>query len=101
MATNACERSTLGPRGEDIPDLRCMIDDIDDQILLLINRRLAVVEKIGRLKRELEVPIVDPDRETAVIERLTGLNGGPLGAEDLKRIFTNLMAVCRGFQAPS
>ena len=42
--------------------------------------------------------IYDPRREKKVLERLKLKNKGPLKEEDLKKIFTTIMKVCRKSQ---
>jgi chorismate mutase len=49
-----------------IDELRARIDVIDEQLVALLNTRAACAIEIGRLKRELGLPIYQPERETAV-----------------------------------
>ena len=51
--------------------LRNNIDKVDDQIFDLILKRLDYVEKIGNIKREMNLPVYDKSREQIIIERLT------------------------------
>ena len=44
----------------------------------LLNERTRVVEEIGRVKREAQLPIYEPKREDQVFANITGANHGPL-----------------------
>ena len=50
-----------------IEELRSRIDVIDDQLVRLLNVRVACAVEVGRIKHELGLPIYQPDRETKVI----------------------------------
>ena len=83
---------------ENIATLRRRIDDIDDQILELINRRLSTAHAIGRIKQQTGVAVVDKPREGEIFQRLLSLNKGPLKTEALYRIFRSTIAAGRGIQ---
>ncbi len=81
-----------------INNLRNRIDEIDKGILDLINSRLAITQKIGLIKKEIQGPILDADREKRIIERLNRLNNGPLGPNSLNRIFNTIMTESKKLQ---
>jgi chorismate mutase len=54
--------------------------------------------EIGKIKKEMEKKIYDPRREKEILDRLKRKNKGPLKEEDLKKIFTTIMKVCRRSQ---
>ena len=81
-----------------IGELRESIDEIDEKILDLINRRLQVVMEIGKIKSQNGVPIIDNGRENLLIKRLLSLNSGPIDKEALRRIFNEIIGVCRDIQ---
>lgn len=54
---------------ERIHELRERIDKIDKNILELLEERLSLVKEIGEIKKELDIPITDSDREQIVLER--------------------------------
>lgn len=45
-----------------LENLRKQIDDVDDNILTLLAKRMEVVRKIGKLKKENEFAVFDKDR---------------------------------------
>ena len=81
-----------------IEDLRSRIDVIDEQLVRLLNVRVACAVEVGRLKHEAGVPIYQPDREAQVLARVrksaTDL-AGPLTAEAVVRIFERVIDEAR------
>ena len=74
------------------------INLLDLKLLTLLNQRLRMALEIGKIKKEMGKKIDDPRREKEVLERLKLKNKGPLKEEDLKKIFTTIMKVCRKSQ---
>lgn len=79
----------------DIEDWRQAIDQIDEELLELLNRRSQCAIEIGRVKRERALPIYSPEREAEVISHVLGLNGGPLEAEAVRRLFERIIDEAR------
>lgn len=82
-----------------IEDWRAEIDEIDGQLLRLLNRRAKLAVKVGFLKKSAGVPVCDPEREDAVLERVCRENGGPLEADGLARIFRRIIQESRRVEA--
>jgi chorismate mutase len=74
-----------------IEDWRNEIDSIDEQLVKLLNERSKCAIELGRIKRELGLPIYSPEREVEVIEHVTGVNGGPLEPEAVRRLFERII----------
>ena len=55
---------------KDIENLRKEIDDIDDQIVDLLNKRGNAVIKIGSIKKTLNINVSQPLREKEVLDRI-------------------------------
>lgn len=47
-----------------LEDLRKQIDAIDDQLLQLLQKRIAVMKQVGEAKKEQQSPIRDYERES-------------------------------------
>ena len=81
-----------------IEELRGRIDVIDDQLVRLLNVRVACAVEVGRLKHEAGLPIYQPNREaqvlTSVRKSATDL-AGPLTAEAIVRIFERVIDEAR------
>ena len=82
----------------EIDELRHRIDIIDDQLVRLLNVRVACALEIGRLKHEAGLPIYQPDREKQVLAQVTQSAtdlSGPLEAEAVVRIFERIIDEAR------
>jgi chorismate mutase len=81
-----------------IEELRTRIDVIDEQLVRLLNVRVACAVEVGRLKHEAGLPIYQPDREAQVLSGVrksaTEL-AGPLTAEAVVRIFERVIDEAR------
>ena len=81
-----------------IEELRGRIDVIDEQLVRLLNVRVACAIEVGRLKHEAGLPIYQPERESQVLGRVrtsaTDL-AGPLTAEAVVRIFERIIDEAR------
>ena len=71
-----------------IIELRQQIDDIDEEIIQLLQKRMGFSKEVGKLKEKLHIPIEDQVREKEIIDRLTQHAGTNLSEEQLIRIFT-------------
>lgn len=74
------------------------IDHVDLRILELLNERTSIVEEIGRIKREAELPVYEPKREDQVFHNVTSNNAGPLTNEAVKRVFERIIDEMRKIQ---
>jgi chorismate mutase-like protein len=83
---------------EQLADCRRRIDDVDVRLLALLNERTAIVEEIGRVKQELDLPIYEPKREDDVYRNVLANNRGPLPAEAVQRVFERIIDEMRQVQ---
>jgi chorismate mutase len=83
---------------EDLNRCRVLIDALDLQLLDLLNRRTAIVEDIGRIKRHLHMSIYEPKREDQVFANVLAHNRGPLPPDAIKRIFERIIDEMRTLQ---
>ncbi|HLK65092.1 MAG TPA: chorismate mutase [Bryobacteraceae bacterium] len=81
-----------------LEQFRVRIDDVDRRIVALLNERTAVVEDIGRVKREAHLPIYEPKREDQVFANITSCNHGPMSPEAVRRIFERIIDEMRSIQ---
>jgi len=82
----------------DIADWRKKIDELDRRLVELLSERAQAAQEIGRLKRDTNLPIYEPDRERIVFSNVQELNRGPLPDRDVVRIFERIMDVMRNIQ---
>ena len=74
-----------------IENPRAEIDAIDNEILRLLNRRAQIALRVGAVKAENDASMVDPNRESEVIARLTNENPGPFDATAIENIFQRII----------
>ena len=71
-----------------ILQLRNEIDNLDEEIIQLLKKRMRISKEVGQLKERLDIPVEDKKREKEIIDRLTAQAGKNLSEEQLIRIFT-------------
>ena len=77
---------------------RVLVDDVDRRIVALLNERTSVVQDIGRVKRQTQMPIYEPKREDQVFANISASNRGPLTDEAVRRIFERIIDEMRMIQ---
>jgi len=83
---------------EKLEEYRVLIDEVDRRLVALLNERTRVVENIGRVKRQTQMPIYEPKREDQVFANISASNGGPLTEEAVRRIFERIIDEMRMIQ---
>jgi chorismate mutase len=75
------------------------IGRIDDQLVDLLGKRLALGKRTGELKHIAGLPILDPTREAAVIRRVAGVaRDAGLPSEPIREIFWQIVGMSRRAQ---
>ena len=82
---------------DQLKQLRDQIDAIDSELLKLVSTRADLARQIGQLKNGM---VYRPEREAQVLARLSELNSGPLANEQVARLFTEIMSLCRALEQP-
>jgi chorismate mutase len=82
----------------DIADWRKQIDDLDRRMVELLNQRASAAQEIGKLKRNTNLPIYEPDREKKIFENVRAINKGPLPDRELQHVFERIIDVMRKLQ---
>ena len=83
-----------------LADLRVQIDAIDQELLVLLNRRAQVAEKVGEVKKLEGTPFFRPDRVAKVIEHIQQANRGPLKNEHVASVWREIMSACLALESP-
>jgi chorismate mutase-like protein len=82
----------------DIADWRKKIDEMDLRLVELLNERAKAAQEIGKLKRNTNIPIYEPDREKLIFEKVRSANRGPLPDNELRHVFERIIDVMRNIQ---
>jgi chorismate mutase/prephenate dehydratase len=83
-----------------LPELRELIDALDLEILAKLNRRAALANEVGEIKKLEGSAVFRPEREAQVIQTLQQGNAGPLKDASLAFIWREIMSACRALEAP-
>ncbi len=78
-----------------IDELRERIDVIDNQLVRLLNVRVACAVEIGKLKQAASIPLYQPDRENEVLANAERANPGPLTDAAIRRLFERIIDEAR------
>ncbi|MCI0348340.1 MAG: chorismate mutase [Acidobacteriales bacterium] len=81
-----------------IADWRKRIDKLDRKLVEMLNQRAKAAQAIGRLKRNTEMPIYEPNRERIILQNVRKANRGPFPQADLEKAFRRIIAVMRRLQ---
>jgi chorismate mutase len=76
-------------------ELRGLIDEVDSQLLVLLNRRASLVIELWKLKKEQNLPMYDQKREERVRESASEANQGPLTTSAVINLFNNIIEQSR------
>ncbi|HKV26653.1 MAG TPA: chorismate mutase [Candidatus Acidoferrales bacterium] len=77
---------------------RRKIDEIDRQLIQLLNERSRCALEIGRVKREHNITVYQPDREREVLENAERANCGPLSDTAIRRLFERVLDEARSLE---
>jgi len=80
--------------------IRKKIDALDNKLVELVNKRLALAAEIGKIKRKTGGEIYVPEREDAVIRKVCGQNEGPIKNEALRAIYREIMSAAIALEKP-
>ncbi|MEP6754193.1 MAG: prephenate dehydratase [Chthonomonadales bacterium] len=83
-----------------LSDLRKEIDQIDEQVVKLLNRRAKLAQDVGHHKTKTRSHYFTPEREQTVYKRLTALNSGPLTADSIRAIYREIISASRALEKP-
>ena len=81
-----------------IKELRNSIDKVDDQIFDLILKRFDYVEKIGNIKKEINMPVDDKAREEIIIKRLSEKLSTKINYKEIKKIIGPIISISKDIQ---
>ena len=95
----AAPASGAAPKVVDLGELRRAIDSVDDRLLELLAERARIAQQIGEAKRHTRAPVLDPEREKALLERLVARGAGPFPRAAVLAVFREILSGCVSLQA--
>lgn len=81
-----------------LDECRQEIDQIDDSLTKLLNRRMEISEEVGRIKEVIGKNTRDPGREKAILERVSGSIDNPAYRDRIQRILRTILESSRSLQ---
>jgi chorismate mutase/prephenate dehydratase len=84
----------------DLGLMRKEIDGIDTSLLELLNKRASLAVEIADIKRKTKLKFHVPERERAILDRLTAMNKGPFPNDALKVIFREIISASLALEEP-
>ena len=85
----------------ELSEYRDQINEIDDQILALLQKRAEISKKVGTVKSETGIAqVYVPHRQKQVIVRLMVQNDGKFPEAALEAIWTEILSASRSLQQP-
>jgi chorismate mutase/prephenate dehydratase len=80
--------------------LRKEIDEIDNKIVELLDKRAEIAINIAHIKRNEKAKFYSPERERKILERLTSLSKGPFPNDTLKVIYREILSASLSLEEP-
>lgn len=87
-------------------ELRDRIDAVDAKIAELISERASCAQQVAEIKKahisavDEEILYYRPEREAQVLRKAMERNQGPLGDEEMARLFREIMSACLALEQP-
>ena len=78
-----------------LEELRQSIDQIDQELVRLFERRMAVTREVGEYKQQVGLPVLDAAREREVLAKKLNLISNPDLQADVVQLYENIMAISR------
>jgi chorismate mutase/prephenate dehydratase len=84
-------RSQKGTKDE-MEALRAGIDEVDQELVRLLDRRARLARRIGEIKQENGLEAYAPARERAVLDRVAALGAGDFPKRGLQAVFREIIS---------
>ena len=82
----------------DFDQWRKQIDEIDQQLVRLLNERSQCAVEIGHIKKKLNLPAWQPQREAEILRNVVKSNHGPLDDAAIRRLFERIIDEARSLE---
>ena len=84
----------------ELEECRRRINEIDQRLLELINRRQETAKRIGGIKLASGLEVIDPAREQEVLRSLESQAGPHLSPQAIRAIYSEIISASRAVQEP-
>ncbi len=100
MTTGRGRRGRATGRDGNIVRCRAAIDRIDRRLVVLLNARARLAQRIGRYKVARNTTVFVPNRERHVLGNVVRASAGPLPDRALTDIFREIISASRALEQP-
>mgnify|MGYP001766268361 CR=1 FL=1 len=83
-----------------LTEIREQIDELDDRIVEILNKRAGLSREVGQIKSESLDVVFKPFREKEVLNRLASISPGILPEDHLRAIYREILSSSRRLQQP-
>ena len=84
-----------------LESLRKKIDEIDTLLIDTVSERARCAQQVAEVKQDQgDQTYYKPEREAQVLRSVMKKNKGPLGNEDMARLFRQIMSACLALEQP-
>ena len=80
--------------------LRGSIDEVDDALIDLLNRRAHLACDVAKAKAQASLRAYVPERERQLLDRLCARSRGPLPEHSLRLIYKEIISACLALESP-
>ncbi len=81
-----------------LEDIRKEIDQVDRELIHLLEKRMDLVKHVIAYKKENQLPILDSQREQAVLDKVSLLVSNPAYQSAVVDTFSDIMKNSRHYQ---
>jgi chorismate mutase/prephenate dehydratase len=82
----------------DLKEIRAQIDDIDNDLVTLFNKRMALSAQVAEYKKANNVPIYVPSREREILLDVA-TRSGPETANYTRVLYSMIFELSRSYQS--
>ncbi|MYN70521.1 chorismate mutase [Streptococcus suis] len=83
----------------DLDMIRSQINQLDEELVALLEKRMELVDQVTAYKRATGKPVLDTNREKAVLERVGKLVQKDDYRSAIQATFSDMMAQSRAYQS--
>ncbi|HFI0322094.1 TPA: chorismate mutase [Streptococcus suis] len=83
----------------DLDMIRSQINQLDEELVALLEKRMELVDQVAAYKRATGKPVLDTNREKAVLERVGNLVQKDDYRSAIQATFSDMIAQSRAYQS--
>ncbi|GBD73501.1 chorismate mutase [Tetragenococcus halophilus subsp. halophilus] len=81
-----------------LEEARKLIDQADKELVPLIEQRMNAVVEVGKYKKEHNIPVLDENREKAVLDKIASYTENKDFEDSVRKIFQAIIDTTKEYQ---